>query len=319
MDPSRNIYCSSERSGGCADTSRRARSSQFDGSHRLPAYIILVAVALSTILTQIYVTRGATVTLSVNHKVDQGSTVSSAAKYASSRAYSYDKYEETVGRIPSGIEYSSSQLKRNIAKGEVEIPYFIRVSKEVAPGTYRFEVTYNLYELGKQQFPALTLVVYFTIDVTEPFSIQKIHVSYWIVSAIALITCTLGIFAISKSEHPLAQVARIRLRHLIYGLADSGTQILGVILFIVGLFLVAGNLSGAFPTIPFAGFITTGIGYYLMSRKRSLRYRDVSTRGIGERKIVSKGQTLHFCPRCGVYLPPGSRGCPICRIDSQKN
>ena len=34
----------------------------------------------------------------------------------------------------------------------------------------------------------------------------------------------------------------------------------GVVVFMIGLLLLIGNLTGLFPTYPFAGFITTAIG-----------------------------------------------------------
>ena len=48
--------------------------------------------------------------------------------------------------------------------------------------------------------------------------------------------------------------------------SDSGIfTLVGGAVFIIGIFLVIGNLSGAFPTFPFAGFITTMIGAALMN------------------------------------------------------
>lgn len=75
------------------------------------------------------------------------------------------------------------------------------------------------------------------------------------------------------------------------------TQILGAILFVVGLFLVAGNLSGAFPTFPFAAFVISWIGGILMRQSRSARsrryegsfspwHRNVSAQKVGEKKLV---------------------------------
>jgi hypothetical protein len=44
----------------------------------------------------------------------------------------------------------------------------------------------------------------------------------------------------------------------------------GVLVFIVGIFLVVGNLSGSFPTFPFAGFLTTTVGSLMISASRRM-------------------------------------------------
>jgi len=43
--------------------------------------------------------------------------------------------------------------------------------------------------------------------------------------------------------------------------SSSGNEFLGFLLIIIGILLVIGNLSGLFPTFPFAGFITMSIGW----------------------------------------------------------
>ena len=46
--------------------------------------------------------------------------------------------------------------------------------------------------------------------------------------------------------------------------SSSGNEFFGFLLIIIGILLVIGNLSGLFPTFPFAGFITMSIGFYLV-------------------------------------------------------
>ncbi len=48
-------------------------------------------------------------------------------------------------------------------------------------------------------------------------------------------------------------------------LAAPALAISGMVLFIVGMFLVVGNLAGVFPTFPFAGFITSSIGIAMLT------------------------------------------------------
>src|SRR5262245_28038140 len=45
----------------------------------------------------------------------------------------------------------------------------------------------------------------------------------------------------------------------------SGLTAVGAVVFFVGLGLMFGNITGLFPTFPFAGFLTTGLGSLLMS------------------------------------------------------
>jgi hypothetical protein len=44
------------------------------------------------------------------------------------------------------------------------------------------------------------------------------------------------------------------------GASKIALQIFGALVFLVGVALLIGNLSGAMPTFPFAGYIVTGIG-----------------------------------------------------------
>jgi hypothetical protein len=44
--------------------------------------------------------------------------------------------------------------------------------------------------------------------------------------------------------------------------------LLGGIVFFIGIFLFIGNITGLFPTFPFAGFIVMGIGGVLMGASR---------------------------------------------------
>jgi len=52
------------------------------------------------------------------------------------------------------------------------------------------------------------------------------------------------------------------------GGGSLGLAILGVTVFIAGVVLLLGNLTGLFPTIPFAGFITTALGSFLFAAAR---------------------------------------------------
>ena len=45
----------------------------------------------------------------------------------------------------------------------------------------------------------------------------------------------------------------------------------GILVFIAGMFLVAGNLTGLFPTFPFAGFFTTGLGSMMITAGLKMR------------------------------------------------
>jgi hypothetical protein len=46
--------------------------------------------------------------------------------------------------------------------------------------------------------------------------------------------------------------------------SDVGLQVLGIIISFIGLALVFGNITGLFPTFPFAGFIVSGLGALIL-------------------------------------------------------
>lgn len=48
-------------------------------------------------------------------------------------------------------------------------------------------------------------------------------------------------------------------------LANGAASLLGLVLIVGGMVLVIGNLSGAFPTFPFAGFLVSGLGSLILS------------------------------------------------------
>ena len=47
-------------------------------------------------------------------------------------------------------------------------------------------------------------------------------------------------------------------------MSDAGLQVLGIIISVIGFALVFGNITGLFPTFPYAGFIVSSLGVLIL-------------------------------------------------------